>query len=186
MKVFKTDKSGASPLIMIGAVAAVIVILLAAFTFLAAGGGGKDNEEFPDKPGGGEDPIIGYIDITATIKFDNRNWFTQQVRSLDGVQASFVSGSPGINFRFLDDLAFWNSANEDFTVEFIVSSDYSTKTITDKVTTKIHVGANQVKFETVSPDKTIYVKYPGTYTVKVILYDEHGNVVGRDSKQVIV
>lgn len=187
MKRFKNDRSGASPLIIIGAVAAVIIVLLAAFTFLVAGGGGKGTEEFENKDPSKPDPIIGYIDITATVKFDNRNWFTGQVRTLDGLQASFVSGTyNNYDLSFLDGLAFWSGADEDFTVEFIVTSDYTTQSITDKVTTKIHVDGNSVTTKNISPDKTIYVKYHGTYTVKAILYDKNGDVIGRDSKQVIV
>lgn len=184
LKKLKKDMGGSTLLIMVGVIAVIVVLLLAAFTFLALG---KD-EIAPDqdRDGNGKpDPIIGYIDVSALVEFDNRNWFTQQTRSMPSLNAEFVPGS-NYQLNIFKNLAFWNGAEEQWTVKFKVSTDYSATTMSDSVSFTMKVGANSLASKTISSDTTFYVRYNGTYKVTAILVGENGTEIDRQTTTVVV
>lgn len=171
------DRRGATPLVIIAVIAVIVAIVAVAWIALANRYALSNIYDPPDADVDGDgkpDPIIGHVQISAIIHWDNQEISKDRKPFVETVSAKFVAGVPGAQFYELG----FNALQGDFKVEFrLVSPGLANYRFVDDITQSWQVGGvtdNDKKYE-VRPIDAAAVKYHGPYQLTVILYEAGNN-----------
>lgn len=173
---YKENRGGAVSVTIVLLIVVLIVIAgLVAAVYIWGQGDGKDD---PYQGGDPSHPIIGYWQLTATIKHDNEA-FKPYTQNIDSVTATMVSKAPGQSFmQMFNNLFEISQHNDKWIVEFRVTNtvlQYDTGWY--DVSYYLQIGGWSTIYKAVSPLGQLAIRDHGTYQVTVMLLDSGGNSV---------
>lgn len=165
------DRGGFSTILVVAVAAIVVIGGLLAVAFFAYGGAEKDTV---DPPGDEDDPIIGYIDITADVVMDNSEAVSGVDVYVDDVDADFQSQNPdSLTFsewlEQMDLIPQERNYEIKFTVDSPQNENYHFTSTVDK---RMEAGSLEKNTYEVDPDRTFTVRYGGSYNIVVQVFHE--------------
>lgn len=190
------DKHGIAGAVVYS-LAAIFIVGIVALAFLAYTGvvampGNTDKAPDQDRDGDGkQDPFIGYLKVSAKMEFDNRNPLSGMARYVGEIKGSLVTDAPSTAQSV--DLADIFAHDEEIKMKFVVTSPQMDVDWEAWDQAKVHVtGAigglapqNYVVVD-MTPDRTLAVRYHGTYSITCTMYEMDGDLVDSKSVNVVI